>query len=130
MDGGRNFPDRESYTARSLFPRDGQEYTLADTLEMLYVDSNVREVMDSFDEVKLEQELAKMEVGKSKSFMCGEHIRMILVKMGFDKFKIHGVFGVMPRNDRKICSDASSKDETMGRGFMGLGGNSNVPRMF
>lgn len=130
MDGGRDFAERESYTKKSFFPREGQEYTLADTLEMLYADSQVRGVMDSFDEVKLEGELAKMEIGKARKFMSGEHIRMILKKIGHDKFQIHAVFGVVPVNDRKICSDASAQNEGFGRSFMGLGGNSNVPKMF
>lgn len=122
--------DRANYTHKSFFPREGAEYTLADTMEMLYTDSIVRETMDAGDEVELERELAAMDMGETKKFMSGETLRMILKKTGPNTFQIHAVFGVVPKNDRISCSAPSAQDETMGRGFMGLGGNSQVGRMF
>ncbi len=119
------------FTKWSFLPRKlNTEYNIVDLMDMLWVDAEIRGFIFGFDDFQLEQVLTDLPDGASYvvDSVYGKPM-MIFTKKG-QNFVLERIYSLDHAiNDRRICSDESSRNESFGRGFMGLGGNStNVPR--
>ncbi len=113
-----------SYGPREKMPKQDRLYSLDEMLEVLFVDSAVRELLDFFEMEDVENVLYSMAIDETRNFFKNGQLRLVVRKISPAMFQFTGVFAVTPNNSRLICTSPFAQDEMGGRGFMGLGGNS------
>ncbi len=119
------------YNKWSFFPRRiGGAYDLVELLDMLWVDSELRGFILSFDDLGLENYLASLSEGENFVVYSIYGSPLLLFVKDRGKFVLMESYRLeIAINDRMICSDESAREEKFGRGFAGLGGNSvTAPR--
>ncbi len=121
----------EVYNKWSFFPRRiGGAYDLVELVDMLWVDSELRGFILSFDDLELENYLSSLPEGADYVVysIYGSPL-LIFVKNNAKFVLMESCRLEIVINDRMICSDESAREEKFGRGFAGLGGNSvTAPR--
>lgn len=127
-----NLPEGKNYLCRSSFinRRPGMSYNLSDLMDMLWVDANLREFIDLYDEVALESYLQELSDGSFYAVNSVYGAPMLVFRKVNGLFVLESMYPLERAiNFRSICSDRDSKGEILGRGFAGLGGNSGqAPR--
>ncbi|MDA1060831.1 MAG: hypothetical protein O3B47_03485 [bacterium] len=117
---------REHFTRRSCIPDYNKSYTIADLMDVIYVDINLRDIMDPYNLGDLENAILALEAGQRMNLTCEGSVRMVIEKEQNGNFKIVFVNVIRLHNERGDCCGIAAESATFGEGFMGLGGNSRV----
>ena len=119
--------DREGVFKKNAFmPRlYGTRYNLADMLDMLWVDANLREFIDEFNEVEMETSLRDLQEGQRITIFSKHGEPFLVFRREGDFYRLVANYVMStPVNNRRICSDADAGLNDQGRGFAAGGGNS------